>query len=179
MKNSKAVAMAIVGLFAVAGMESAHAKVSTFDWTLTGPSPSLGGVPFPGSGTITATEATGGAWDLDTITGEVGGSAITGKTTFFGSDNLVFPAGTTFVDTSCIAFTTAAGQSVNIFSFFPIGTPPSGNAYGQFATNGFGVGTFTLTAVPEPSTWAMMVLGFAVLAFAGYRTSRTVASIAA
>src|SRR5580704_15639240 len=134
MKNSKAVAMAIVGLFAVAGMESAHAKVSTFDWTLTGPSPSLGG---------------------DTITGEVGGSAITGKTTFFGSDSLVFPAGTTFVDTSGIAFTTAAGQSVNIFSFFPIGTPPSGNAYGQFATNGFGVGTFTLTAVPEPSTWAM------------------------
>jgi hypothetical protein len=47
MKNSKAVAMAIVGLFAVAGMESAHAKVSTFDWTLTGPSPSLGG-PLPG-----------------------------------------------------------------------------------------------------------------------------------
>lgn len=30
----------------------------------------------------------------------------------------------------------------------------------------------TLTAVPEPSTWAMMALGFAGLGFAGYRTSR-------
>ena len=88
----------------------ADATTVMFDWTLTGPAPGLGGVPFPGSGTITATEATGGAWDLDTITGEVGGSAITGKTTFFGSDNLVFPDCTTFVDTSGIAFTTATGQ---------------------------------------------------------------------
>jgi PEP-CTERM motif len=33
----------------------------------------------------------------------------------------------------------------------------------------------TFTAVPEPSTWAMMVLGFAGLGFAGYRTSRKAA----
>jgi PEP-CTERM motif len=26
--------------------------------------------------------------------------------------------------------------------------------------------------IPEPSTWAMMVLGFAGLGFAGYRTRR-------
>ena len=29
--------------------------------------------------------------------------------------------------------------------------------------------------VPEPSTWAMMVLGFAGLGFAGYRASRKAA----
>jgi hypothetical protein len=33
--------------------------------------------------------------------------------------------------------------------------------------------------VPEPSTWAMMALGFAGLGFAGYLTSRKAASIAA
>jgi hypothetical protein len=32
---------------------------------------------------------------------------------------------------------------------------------------------------PEPSTWAMMIVGFAGLAFAGYRTSRKAAAIAA
>ena len=32
-------------------------------------------------------------------------------------------------------------------------------------------------AVPEPSTWAMMVLGFAGLGFAGYRKARKAASI--
>ncbi len=35
-----------------------------------------------------------------------------------------------------------------------------------------------LTAVPEPSTWAMMGLGFAALGFAGYRARRTSISIA-
>ncbi len=33
-------------------------------------------------------------------------------------------------------------------------------------------------AVPEPSTWAMMGLGFAGLAFAGYRSRRTAVSVA-
>jgi hypothetical protein len=38
-------------------------------------------------------------------------------------------------------------------------------------------GSVTPTAAPEPSTWAMMLLGFAGLGFAGYR-SRKAASIA-
>jgi hypothetical protein len=34
-------------------------------------------------------------------------------------------------------------------------------------------------STPEPSTWAMMVLGFVVLGFAGYRKARKTAAIAA
>ncbi len=34
------------------------------------------------------------------------------------------------------------------------------------------LGTWTVTAVPEPSTWAMLLLGFAGLGFAGYRQAR-------
>ncbi len=37
----------------------------------------------------------------------------------------------------------------------------------------------TLTAVPEPSTWAMLGLGFAGLAFVGYRKRRKALAIAA
>jgi hypothetical protein len=33
----------------------------------------------------------------------------------------------------------------------------------------------TLTAVPEPSTWAMMVAGFAGLGFVGWRARRRTA----
>ena len=40
-------------------------------------------------------------------------------------------------------------------------------------------GTLTVTAVPEPSTWAMMLLGFAVLGFVGYRAARKGVSLAA
>jgi hypothetical protein len=37
----------------------------------------------------------------------------------------------------------------------------------------------SLLAVPEPSTWAMILIGFAGLGYAGYRTSRKTSSIAA
>jgi hypothetical protein len=37
----------------------------------------------------------------------------------------------------------------------------------------------SITTVPEPSTWAMMLLGFAGLSFAGYRASRRDAAAAA
>jgi hypothetical protein len=37
----------------------------------------------------------------------------------------------------------------------------------------------TSPAIPEPSTWAMMLLGFAGLGFVGYRSTRKAASIAA
>jgi uncharacterized protein (TIGR03118 family) len=54
----------------------------------------------------------------------------------------------------------AAGGSVNSV-YFTAG--PNGESDGLFGV---------LTAVPEPSTWAMMLAGFAGLASAGYRRSR-------
>jgi hypothetical protein len=38
---------------------------------------------------------------------------------------------------------------------------------------------YVLASVPEPSTWAMMLLGFAGLGYAGYRASRKGAALAA
>jgi hypothetical protein len=156
-----------------AALEPASAKV--FDWSLTGPAADLGGAPFPGSGKIDAspTESTG-VWTIDSITGVVNGSEITGTSAYRSADNVLFTNGFAFTSTVGISFETAAGQSINIFSFFGQGTPPTGNAYGEFTSNpgAFGVGTFTLTAVPEASTWAMMLVGFAGLGFAGYHASQ-------
>jgi hypothetical protein len=39
-------------------------------------------------------------------------------------------------------------------------------------------GNLSMTAVPEPSTWAMMLLGFAGLGIAGYRVRRNSAVVA-
>jgi PEP-CTERM motif len=51
------------------------------------------------------------------------------------------------------------------------------------SASGFDSATFDFTiaptAVPEPATWATMLLGFAGLAFAGYRKSRKSALLAA
>jgi hypothetical protein len=174
-------ALMIAGLLPLAAA-SAPARAEVFDWSLTGPAPDLGGVPFPGSGTITASAAGAtGVWDIDTITGIVNGSEITGASAFEGADNKLFTNGFAFVSTSGISFETASGQSINIFSFFGQTTPPTGNAYGELASNpgGFGVGTFTLSAVPEASTWAMMAIGFAGLGLAGYRASQKRAAAAA
>jgi hypothetical protein len=176
MKFAKSFAAAMIAGLLPLAAASEPACAEVFDWSLTGPSPALGGVPFPGSGTITATPTgSKGVWDIDTITGVVNGSAITGTSAFESADNQLFTNGFAFVSTKGISFETAAGQSVNIFSFFAQGTPPTGNAYGELSSNpsAFGVGTFTLTAVPEPSTWAMLLLGFAGLGFASYGARRT------
>jgi hypothetical protein len=89
---------------------SPQAKV--FDRSSTGPAPDLGGVPFPGSGTIDASPtASTGVWAIDTITGIVNGSEITGTSTFRGADNLLFTNGFAFVSTVGISFETAAGKA--------------------------------------------------------------------
>jgi uncharacterized protein (TIGR03118 family) len=61
----------------------------------------------------------------------------------------------------------AAGGSPNTL-YFTAG--PDGESHGLFGS---------LAVVPEMSTWAMLLLGFAGLSFAGYRTSRKARSIAA
>ena len=58
-----------------------------------------------------------------------------------------------FLDPDCLRF----GADI-----VGVTTPPTFNA------------TFSLSGavIPEPSTWAMMLLGFASLGFAGYRHAR-------
>jgi PEP-CTERM motif len=42
----------------------------------------------------------------------------------------------------------------------------------QTVVNNGQAGQLVVSIVPEPSTWAMMVIGFAGLGFAGYRRAR-------
>jgi len=166
----------------------AGAATMTFDWTLTGPAVSLGGFGLPGSGSGTFTVTTGQKGDLITaMTGEIGGNAVfllpLGTSE---SDNLLFPIGTSFnggvsvldLDTSGIAVSTAAGN-FHIFgdgSPFSMGTV-SGNDIFEIGPDGFGVGTLAVAAVPEPSTWAMAILGFAGLGFLAYRRKQNGAAL--
>jgi hypothetical protein len=54
--------------------------------------------------------------------------------------------------------------------------PGSGFSFtGVYALGAFnGEGTFNISAVPEPSTWAMMILGFAGIGFLAHRRARKV-----
>jgi hypothetical protein len=84
-----------------------------------------------------------------------------------------------YLDGYGLLFTLANGDFLDLYS-------NGGNAPGDYGVvvwaNGAGdytsAGGLSLTA-PEPSTWAMMVVGFAGLGFAGYRKKRKAPVIAA
>src|ERR1700722_1731808 len=63
----------------------------------------------------------------------------------------------------------------NSFGFLFSGTLP--NVFDVFLNQGAGTGT--VSAVPEPSTWAMMLLGFAGVGFMAYRRKSKPALMAA
>jgi hypothetical protein len=92
------------------------------------------------------------------------------------------------VDSPILAGGLNADGSLNSFGALEILAPTDFPTFGAF--NGFfnvaneaetfnlgSAYTFTLVsgAVPEPSTWTMMVLGFAGLGYAGYRKARQAA----
>jgi hypothetical protein len=67
---------------------------------------------------------------------------------------------------------TIAGISVSDFIHNPEGYWAAADVQGSIGT-GEAAGPIGIhTAIPEPSTWAMMLLGFAGLGFAGYRKAK-------
>jgi len=88
----------------------------------------------------------------------------------------------TFLDIYGLAFTIGGGTVVDLFSN-GIGFGPPGAVFGVAVVTSETtldyVSAGVAASTPEPSTWAMMILGFAGLGFAGYRASRKAAAIAA
>jgi hypothetical protein len=107
-----------------------------------------------------------------------------GKGGFLESDLLFDPGNSVSITGTKIVFDFLDGASLfsndfNLLSLF---------AGDTFATNmpGFGITGFgadggvdvVQTSIPEPSTWAMLIVGFAGLGFAGWRRGRACAAIA-
>jgi hypothetical protein len=73
--------------------------------------------------------------------------------------------------------------NIEIWPEYPYPGRPSPSEPGPVYLTGVSTpgypGTFTATFVPEPSTWAMMLLGFAGLGYLGYRSRKRPAAIAA
>ena len=87
-----------------------------------------------------------------TITTNVGGPQI------FTASSLGLPGDGNQSFSSYVHFQGIAGEVITSVSFTNIP-----------ATDAFEVANFSVTAVPEPSTWAMMILGFAGIGFMAYR----------
>ena len=97
---------------------------------------------------------------------------------------LTVPAGG-FLDGYGVLFTLEDGTVVDMYGFGGSGNSIYGAVVWQAGasspdyTSAYDFGTGLTLTVPEPSTWAMMVLGFAGLGFAGYHRSRKAARAAA
>ena len=113
---------------------------------------------------------------IDLVSGVLGGRALTTSASTPPLDAVTFtsdtiPAGDLIFPRAIALSKTALINPVSIDCLAPEGCTlgtNSGNVSGTFSAG-----------VPEPSTYAMMLLGFAGLAFAGYRTSRKSVAFAA
>jgi len=167
-------------------LQISSANATLVDWSYTGPGINNG------SGTMDVTfDSIAGGYDINSITGTAEGQTITGLSTYDSPSNVVYPPSppNIGVDTLGFSFTVADGTAFNVYeddgNYTP-GTPfacgavycivgpgaPSTVDASNDPVSTLDSFTVTVAAVPEPSTWAMMVLGFAGLGFAGYRRSR-------
>jgi len=178
----------------LAQIVSAHASEVTFQYSYTGVDSSIFG-----SGTITAeTTATPGIFTLVGINGTANGFTVNTPDTYASPDQALYysPSAPThfdpsnpfyFVDYNGIAFTGPDGKAFNIaedaFGSTPFqaytcnaaycligpGTPgdPDGSTDTIVKLADFSL--VQISAVPEPSTWAMLILGFAGVGFMARR----------
>jgi hypothetical protein len=110
------------------------------------------------SGEITFDIASGDSPRLGGGLNSDGSSAATGGPSIFVSAGLLFTASGRQFSAQLQEGSTTFVESGFTFGFTNVTPPP---------------------AVPEPSTWAMMLIGFAGLGYAGHRASRKSAAVAA
>ena len=98
----------------------------------------------------------------------------TNTVTFYGPTGGIVTADDLYTNFSGIDNDNHPGY---LLSFY---VPGGFSSVGFTTTGGASDFEFAVTGVPEPSTWAMLMAGFACLGFAGYRSSRrTSAAVAA
>jgi hypothetical protein len=184
MKNSK---MIVAGLVVGLGLiGSLPAMAATYVWTFTDT-----GSTVVANGQLTTNAPKNANGEVTGITGSVFGSAITGLIDnpikpntatspdglWFYDNNLQFPA--PYVTNPGLLFTVAAPNlAYNLFS-------DSASKYELYADvdHTYGVdtiGTFSVTAVPEPAVWAMLFLGFGAIGWVirGNKRDQTAAAVA-
>jgi hypothetical protein len=91
------------------------------------------------------------------------------------------PLSNDFLFTNAQTVNDAPGNYFYVIQPWYNGGPGNGSIAAQLVNNGVTIDVYngqyvtanwSVSAVPEPSTWAMMLAGFAGLGFAGYRRSR-------
>ena len=166
----------LIAAAAAATLVAMPANAAVYLFSVSGPGASA-------SGNITTVDGTNGS-AVTAVTGTVsyagvnGGGPFTMTTlsSYAAATNRYYTSGP-FADFGGISFNTNTGGAFNLGGG---GTGPSGLVINTAVLNPIGyagvlgstsVDTVATSAVPEPATWAMMLLGFGILGF-GMRSRR-------
>lgn len=141
--------------------QQAPAGTYNFDYSATG---------YSGSGSLTV-DTTG---HIDAISGSANGDMITGLSSYAAADQALFDTVNGILpDFSGFAFSTATNTfsigdtGLGDIGITDINSNPSGNCCGTHP-----LALSITAAVPEPATWAMMLVGFGAMGFAMRRSKR-------
>ena len=168
-----------LGLAALASIVSVPAYAAVFDFSFDTTSTLFGGPNQTIRGKFTTLETpvdrfgfTGLA--ITSISGTINGTAISGLFDT-GSPYYYLTSGPTFLDGSGVRFN--AGAATNIAFFHQDGVAPDTyRVNGNGTISAFGPATSSPAAiggaVPEPATWAMMILGMGAVGFAMRRRQK-------
>lgn len=156
------------------------ANATVYNFTFDSPSESVAGQLTVDTSDNEVTNITGtlsGAVN-DTINGLIANPSFPHPVSLPGDvfiyDNVFYPGQASLVDVFGVVFTTAGnpGGYWNLWSGAPGDySLDESNAAGDYPVAIDG-GSLDPTAVPEPSTWAMMLMGLAGVGFAAYRRGR-------
>jgi len=177
----KAITLGMAAFAALAALPAAAANYNvTFDTTST-----LFGGPFQTVRSIFTTSDTavqiGGqtAYAITGISGTINNVAITGLFDAPGNPTYYyFTTGPTFLDGSGVRFN--AGAATNIAFFHQDNVAPDiYRINGNGTISAFGTATTSpaTSAVPEPATWALMIVGFAMVGGALRRRHKAAARV--
>jgi hypothetical protein len=127
----------------------------------------LFGPTAAGSGTFTTsntamTVAGQTAFQILSISGTVNGLAIVAPTGNYGN---YFTTGPSFLDGTGTSFTVAGGGRVDFFNQSSNGLYRV-NTFSPGSSNFVNASSSLVAPVPEPASWAMLLLGFAAIGFA-------------
>ncbi len=159
MKKFRLAAIAALGM-----SMATPASAAQFGFSFATNTPLFGG-PVTGNGIFTTSDtamtiAGRTAFAITSITGMVNGSAIVAPAGSYGS---YFTTGPAFLDGSGLRFFTAAGNDIRFFyqdtaSRYRVNTFSPGSSSFVTATT-----SPVAAAVPEATTWAMMLAGFGIV----------------
>jgi hypothetical protein len=158
-KMSRFLVVAVIAaISAIANASSARAEV--YLWSFSNATDS-------GSGTFdTAAPWSPTGIAITGFTGSIDGNVITALSPYAASDNMLY-SDPPHISQGGISLVTSL-DTYNFENYFGTKLIKQSFDPNGFVNSGVEI-TFNIAAVPEPSTWAMMILGFAGVGFMAYR----------